>query len=217
MSNTEVLNLIKNKSFKYEELTIYLHPEVYEPAEDTFQLLEVLNVKKGDTVFEIGAGCGIIALECCKNGANVLCSDINPFAVELTRRNYDENKALMKGKFETRKGDLFQVLTLSERFDIIIFNPPYLPTKPKDLVGGSGWFDKAVDGGDDGLKIIEFFINGLQKHLAQNGQGYFVFSSLSDRKKLETYISKKGFKKEIKSTIRYDDEVLDVYCIGFKK
>ena len=208
--------MIKNKSFKYKELTINLHPEVYEPAEDTFQLLEALNIKKGDTVFEIGTGCGIIALECCRNGANVLCSDINPFAVELTRRNYDENKSLMKGKFETRKGDLFQVLKLSEIFDIIIFNPPYLPTKPKDLVGGSGWFDKAVDGGDDGLKVIKRFIHGLKKYLTDNGIGYFVFSSLSNRETLENYLAGLRFNLDIIKSREFNGELIDIYRINSK-
>ena len=85
----------------------------------------------------------------------------------------------MKGSFETREGDLFSVLKPSDKFNIIIFNPPYLPTKPNELIGGSGWFDKAVDGGDDGLKITKRFLDGLKKHLSVNGRAYFVFSSLN--------------------------------------
>ena len=96
--------------FHYNGLTIKLHPEVYEPAEDTFLLLEAIKVKEGQNVFEIGTGCGIIALECCRLGANVVCSDGNPFAVELTYDNYNSDLSYLKGDFEIRKGDLFSVL-----------------------------------------------------------------------------------------------------------
>ena len=72
--------------------------------------------------------------------------------------NYNLNKSLLTKNFEVRKGDLFSVLKSNEIFDIIIFNPPYLPTKPEGHVGGSGWFDIATDGGLDGLDVTKRFI-----------------------------------------------------------
>jgi len=200
----------------YKGLTLSLHSEVYEPAEDSFQLLDVVKICKGDKVFEIGTGCGIIALECCRRGAEVVCSDVNPFAVELALQNYHANKTLMKGSFEIRKGDLFNVLNKDESFDVIIFNPPYLPTKPEDLVGGSGWFDKTVDGGLDGLKETKRFIEGIHKYLEKNGTAYFIFSSLSDRAKLEGYIDKARFSYRVMLSRLYDDEYIDVYSISLK-
>jgi release factor glutamine methyltransferase len=205
-----------SKLFHYNNLVISLHPEVYEPAEDTFQLLEAIQLKSGEQVFEIGTGCGLIALECCRLGANVVCSDINPFAIELTRLNYAKNKHCLKGDFSIRKGALFSVLKKDELFDVIIFNPPYLPTKPYDRVGGTGWFDVATDGGRDGLNVTKRFINGLQSHLCKNGRIYFVFSLLSDHKKLETYLSKAGLKWEVLLSHRYDDEIINVYRVYFK-
>ena len=72
-----------NKSFIFKNLTIELHPEVYEPAEDTFLLVDSIDISKGDSVFELGSGSGLIALYCASLGANVVCSDINPFSIEL--------------------------------------------------------------------------------------------------------------------------------------
>jgi len=89
----------------------------------------------------------------------------------------------------------------------------HLIFQPK--VGGSGWFDIATDGGVDGLKVTKQFIDGLSKHLHKDGHAYFVFSSLSDRKKLETYISKAGFSAKVVNSNRYNDEVIDIYCIIF--
>lgn len=203
------------KTFHFKGLTIEIHPEVYEPAEDTFQLIESVEVKEGDTVLEIGTGCGIVALECARIGAEVICSDLNPHAVKLAKRNYLTNKSSLKGSVEIRQGDLFSVLNKDERFDVIIFNPPYLPTQPEDRMGGTGWFDIATDGGVDGLELTKQFIDGLSKHLKKTGHAYFVFSSLSDRKKLDEHIFNAGLKSEIILSRLFNDEQIDVYCIYF--
>ena len=201
------------KTFQYNGLTIELHPEVYEPAEDTFQLLEVLEINPNDTVLEIGTGCGIIALECAHHGAQVVCIDINPHAVKLAQRNYIRNKSLMKGSIEIRCGDMFSVLKPDEEFDVILFNPPYLPTSEEEKVGK--WFDIATNGGIDGLEITKQFIEGLHKHLRKNGHAYVIFSSLADRKTFATYVSNAKLKVDIILSRWYNDEQIDVYCIHF--
>ena len=200
-----------DRYFQYGKLTITLHPEVYDPAEDTFLLIDAIDIKKYESVLEIGTGCGIIALECARIGANVVCTDINPYAVDLTKRNYLVNKALMTGSFEIRKGDLFIPIHEREIFDVIIFNPPYLPTKRNELIGGSGWFDVATNGGTDGLKHTKKYIENLENHLKDDGSAYFVFSSLSDSNKLENYIKNKKFDFRVISESRFNNETIYVY------
>lgn len=203
------------KTFHYNGLIIELNPEIYEPAEDTFQLLEVLEVAECDRVLEIGTGCGIIALECARQGAKVVCTDINPYAVELTQSNLSRNLSLLKGNVEVRCGDLFSVIKPSERFDVVIFNPPYLPTRAKERIGGSGWFDVATGGGVTGLTVTKRFLEDLPKYLNKNGRAYFIFSSLSDRKKLDIYLSKAKLKSEILLSRRFNDEQIDIYRVYF--
>ena len=137
--------------FTFKGLELDTHTEVYEPAEDTFLLVDALDIKQGDSVFEIGTGSGLIGLYCASIGADVICSDINPIAVELVKKNLLMNKEKIIGSFEVRLGDLFSVLNIGDEFDIVVFNPPYLPTTKEEKVGG--WFDKAVDGGADGLEV----------------------------------------------------------------
>jgi len=197
--------------FHFNELEIETRPEVYDPAEDTFLLLDVIKAKKGESIFEIGAGSGVISLFCAQQGANVLCSDINPFSIDLIKKNYKKNKSRLIGNFSIRKGDLFSVLRSHEKFDVIIFNPPYLPTKKGELVGG--FFDKAVDGGKDGLNVIKRFIEVLSKHLRKNGKAFFVFSSLSDKNKLHAIISNNGLKEKIVASATFNDETLEVYLL----
>jgi len=201
------------KTFHYNGLIIELHPEVYEPAEDTFQLLEAIKIKKCDSVLELGTGCGIIALECSRRGANVVCTDINPHAVDITKHNYLKNKSFLNGKIDVRRGDLFSAVKSDEKFDVIIFNPPYLPTESDEKIGGSGWFDVATDGGKDGLFLTRKFIKQVAKHLNEKGHAYFVFSSLSDRKKLDKCLSKSKLKSEVVLSRWFNDEQIDIYCL----
>lgn len=197
--------------FHYNDLVIALHPEVYDPAEDSFLLLESIKVDSKDAILEIGTGCGLIALGCARRGAKVLCTDINPFAVQLTRHNIERNRHLLKGVVEIRQGDLFSVLKKKELFNIIIFNPPYLPTKKKEKFGG--WFDVATDGGRNGLNVTKRFLRELHQHLQRNGCAYFIFSSLSRRLTLECYLKNEGLSACIVARHLCVDEELDVYRV----
>lgn len=204
------------RSFHYENLTITLHPEVYEPAEDTYFLLEAIQIKKHDTVFEIGTGCGIIALACGCKGAHVVCSDVNPYAVNITKQNVEHNSHHIKGTIDVRYGDMFEVIKPNEVFDIIVFNPPYLPLKPQDCIGGTGWLDIATNGGVDGLELIRKFIDGLPQHLRKNGHGYFIYSSFSNKRKLEKYLSSKNLTFQVVLSRWLGEEKIDIYRVKYR-
>jgi len=197
--------------FHFHGLSIESHPDVYEPAEDTFLLLETLDVHPNDSVLEIGTGTGVIALDCARRGAEVVCSDINPFAVRLTRRNIERNRRLLKGSIEVRQGNLFFAVRSSERFNIIIFNPPYLPTTRMERIGG--WFDVATAGGRDGLLYTKRYLHGLRNHLLKNGHAYFIFSTLSGRTTLEKALKQERLRYEIPARRMFEGEELDVYRV----
>lgn len=192
-----------------------MHPEIYEPSEDTFQILECLDVKKDDAVLEVGSGSGLIALECARRGCDVVCSDVNPYAVIMSEINYKKNQSVLSGSVDIRYGDLLSVLDSDECFDVVVFNPPYLPTKLDERVGGSGWFDIAVDGGFSGLFHTFRFLNDIKDFVKPGGFVYFVYSSYSDEIKLKSFLEEKKFDGRVVSSISFDDEKLDVYKICF--
>jgi release factor glutamine methyltransferase len=202
--------------FHYQSLTIHLHPEVYEPAEDTFLLLKKIDVCSNDTVFEIGTGTGIIALFCALNGAEVVCSDINPYAVDLVKKNTSKNKSLLTGTIDIRIGSLFEVLNKDTFFDLIIFNPPYLPTSTKEYVGGSGWFDKAVSGGQSGLRITKQFLDKLPNHLKGNGRAFCIFSTNSPRCQFNRILKENNLISTIVTEQSFVDETIEVHRIKKK-
>ncbi|MEM0155651.1 MAG: methyltransferase [Thermoplasmataceae archaeon] len=143
---------------------------VYEPAEDTFLILD--NVLPGRELLEIGCGTGIISVYFAKTGCKVTACDINGTAVECARKNAKENSVLV----DFSESDLFS--NISGQFDTIIFNPPYLPTSD-DVEEGTQW-----NGGEDGFKVISPFLDEAKNHLSTNGEIYLVVSSLTDYQSL---------------------------------
>lgn len=69
------------------DIVIEEDPDVYPPSEDSIFLIRSLDIRPGESVLEIGCGSGIVSLHCAKAGATVTAGDINPVAVELTKRN----------------------------------------------------------------------------------------------------------------------------------
>jgi release factor glutamine methyltransferase len=152
----------------YNGLRIKLHPQVYEPAEDTFLLAENLAVKEGDVALDVGTGTGIIALIMARKARSVFGVDINPIAVELARENAELNNVT---NVEFRFSDLFE--NVSGKFDIITFNAPYLPGEPEEPI------DLALVGGETGREVLDRFIGEVSNYLKPGGTVQIVQSSIT--------------------------------------
>ncbi|MBE6528044.1 MAG: methyltransferase domain-containing protein [Thermoplasmata archaeon] len=154
------------------ELIIGKDPDVYPPSEDSILFIESLDVREGERVLEIGCGSGVVSIHCAKNGCIVTSGDINPKAVELTRRNAEANDVLL----DVVETDVYS--NVSGRFDTILFNLPYLPVDEEGLLARS-W-----SGGPDGLGPLPELLEGAHEHLNENGRVVVVISSLMDTQAL---------------------------------
>jgi len=176
---------------EYEGLVIYTHPEVYEPAEDTFLLAENLDIQRKDEVLEIGTGTGLIALYTAQRTKNVVATDINEQAIKCALKNTISNKTY---NVELRHGNLFEPVA-GEKFDLILFNTPYLPTSEDEKLDDN--LNAAFDGGMDGRDTIDQFINAVAEFLKEEGRVQLVQSSLSDNEKTLIKLKELGFDAEI--------------------
>lgn len=150
------------------DISIMEDENVYPPSEDSIFLIKCLNVRSGESVLEIGCGSGIVSLHCAKEGARVIAGDINPVAVELTKKNAQINdlnlNVILTNVYES----------ISGTFDTIIFNLPYLPVED-DVPLGEAW-----SGGEDGLGPLPRLLEGAPKHGNPGWRVVIVVSSLMD-------------------------------------
>lgn len=165
------------KTIFYTDLNFEVTEEVYEPAEDTFLIADKLGqvISEGDTVLDIGTGCGILAAIAAEKASRVVATDISPHAVICAKHNAKANKIL--GKIEVRLGNLFEPVAKTERFDVIIFNAPYLPSMPSER---QTWISRAWTGGLCGRQIIDRFIANAPVYLKDKGRILLVQSTLSN-------------------------------------
>jgi len=162
-------------------------PSIYFPAEDSLLLAKcvekicrkMLRENENLKILDIGTGSGIQAMSALKAGVlkkNILAADINRKAVDFMRK---------KG-FNARVSCLFS--KIPGKFDLIIFNPPYLPKDLREDEKSA----RATTGGKKGFEIIERFLKEAKRHLNKDGKILFLFSSLSGD--VENLFKKYGFK-----------------------
>ena len=167
---------------------------VYVPAEDSYMLADNLEIKSGQSVLEIGTGSGIVAMYASKLTDNITVTDINFDACELARKNFEDNGI---ENIEILFGNLFEPVK-DRKFDVILFNTPYLPTEDNDVIDDT--INYAFDGGLNGRKIIDLFLNEVSNHLNDGGIVQMIQSSLSGNSETLDKFDEMGFIAEIKES-----------------
>lgn len=170
-------------------------PEVYEPAEDSYLLSEVIgkqvkkHFKKNHNLkfLEIGAGSGIqlkTAHEAGIRKENIYSCDLNPKAISHCKRL----------GFNCFKSDLFNVFKKrKDIFDIIVFNPPYLPFDKKEPRPSR----LSTTGGLTGGETINRFLKEAKHYLKKEGKIILLTSDLSSDIDFSEYRKKLLAKKKL--------------------
>ena len=141
---------------------------VYAPSEDTFLMIDALSALflREKEALDLGTGSAVLGLICAQMGARVTLVDIEDSAL----RNAEAAARKLNLTIKTAKSDIFSNIT--GRFDVVLFNPPYLPS--------NGIKDRAVDGGIRGRELIDRFLKELPLHLNENGFALLLVSSLNE-------------------------------------
>ncbi len=179
--------------------------QIYQVEEDTVFLLGAAReeVRCGDLVLEIGTGTGHIAVAL-SGITKVVATDINPHATRYAH----------KRGVEVIRADLFK--GISGKFDLIIFNPPYLPTSNEERI--DDWLEYALDGGESGRTVIERFISQVSPVLAPGGRILLLISSLTGEEEVQCIWRESGFDvREVRRTAIEGGEELIVFRCTRKK
>jgi len=180
------------KKIFFDDSTFYILKDVYEPAEDTFLLAENLLVNENDVVLDMGTGCGILGVLAAKKARKVVAVDINPHAVSCAKMNAKFNGVMEK--MDIRLGNLFDLVKKKERFSLILFNAPYLPTETGEQ---RTWIGRAWAGGSTGRQVIDEFISQTPSHLKKGGRILLVQSTLSNVDETLRRLEKEGLRAKV--------------------
>jgi len=178
---------------------------IYEPREDSFLMEKAVKKYAYGKVLDMGTGSGIQAIAAAKNKnvRSITAADINKEAIMNTLQI-----AMKKGiPLSILQSNLFE--NIDEKFDTIIFNPPYLPSDPKLK-------DLTLDGGKEGYELIQKFLKQAKKHLEKNGIILLLFSSLTDKNKVKDILTKNKYKYKEIDKLNLDFEELYIYMIKCK-
>ncbi|KZV70343.1 S-adenosyl-L-methionine-dependent methyltransferase [Peniophora sp. CONT] len=164
------------------------YEHVYEPAEDTFILLdaleedaEALRALKPSVCLEIGqalsgSGCVSAFLGSILGPSTTLylCTDINTRASQCTYRTGVQNRVPLEPLLSSLAGPLRQ--RLERRVDVLMFNPPYVPTYDEEMSGAQddAGIAGAWAGGTDGMRVTDVLLDQIDSLLSPNGRFYLV-------------------------------------------
>ena len=175
------------------------NPKLFRTGEILVQALNALPTPPSD-VLDMGAGAGAASVFAARRGARVVAVDINPASVRCVRLN-----ALAQGvedRVETRLGDLFAPVA-GERFDLVLFNPPYFDGEPADL------YDHAWRSTD----VVPRFLGGLAAVLRPGGAALVVLSSDADERGFLRLAGANALRVEAVSCRDFIHEIITVYWL----
>ncbi|MBI2140969.1 methyltransferase [Candidatus Woesearchaeota archaeon] len=178
---------------------------IYDPAEDSQLLAAAVEQYAHGKVLDMGTGSGIQAITAAKKKKvkSVVAADVNDDALKYAAAAAGKEKVARKITFV--KSDLFS--SIKGKFDTLIFNPPYLPQD-------KGIEDAAIYGGRHGYETLQRFIGGCREYLKDNGIILIVFSSRTNKQKVDEAIEGSCLEFEELEQKHLFFETLYTYSIG---
>ena len=207
--------------------------DIYAPSDDSYLIIDYfkdhinenyfdgLDIKKIKNILDMGTGTGIIALflqevkkKISNFSPNIYASDILGEAIKCAKLNDIFNNH--KKSISFIHSDLFKKFpgNLKDSFNVIIFNPPYLPSfKFNNKVRAKKKIDNSWDGGKTGFELfLEFILQAKPFiQLDQKFYIYYVSSSVSNFQDIYDQLERSGFKNRTlkKKHIFFEDIILN--------
>ncbi|XVF38712.1 hypothetical protein REPUB_Repub20aG0125400 [Reevesia pubescens] len=200
------------------------HPEVYEPCDDSFALVDALLADRKNLLehkptlcMEVGCGSGYVITSLMlmlgeeANGAQFMATDINHHAIRVTQETMEAHGV----HAELINTDIALGLEnrLAGSVDVMVVNPPYVPT-PEDEVGRGG-IASAWAGGENGRSVIDKILPVADKLLSKRGWLYMVTLTANNPSQICLLMRKKGYASRI--IVQRSTEEESLHIIKFWK
>ena len=147
---------------------------LYLPSDDTIFLANTINRYSGTLALEIGTSSGIVLMELAKQFKTVIGTDIDFCSLKRLLEMSRNQRVICCHAASALHGI---------KFDLIVTNPPYLPN-------ATGYIDNTTDGGPAGVEITIDFLKDTIDRLEIGGKLLIIVSSISDTRKLDSFLSK---------------------------
>jgi HemK-related putative methylase len=174
-----------------------LNPVVFRSGNYFAEIIATLPYTNGRAL-DVGTGSGVCAIFAARRGYRVIAVDINPEAVRCAKINCLLNS--VDSQVDVRQGDLFDQVH-GERFDLVMFNPPFFRGEPKNL------FDMSWRSRD----VMERFAASLADILTDQGQALIVLSTDGDCGSLVAALQASGFSLAVAGQRNFGNEIMTVY------
>jgi release factor glutamine methyltransferase len=169
-------------SVGFHDLILDVGPGVFIPRPETEMLVEAVREwfapPAAPRLLDLCCGSGALALALARAlpGASLFASDVSAEALAFARRNAARGGA--EGRVEFREGDLFAPWgpQFRESFDAVVSNPPYIRSSEIDGLAPEVSRHEpllALDGGKEGLAVIERIVRGSGAFLRPGGRLIF--------------------------------------------
>ncbi|KZV34481.1 hemK methyltransferase family member 2 [Dorcoceras hygrometricum] len=215
------------------------HPEVYDPCDDSFALVDALLADRANLLehqpsicMEIGCGSGYVITSLAlllggNSSAYYIATDINPHAVRVTQETIEAHGCHVELVITDIASGLEK--RLNRLVDVLVVNPPYVPT-PEEEVGCSG-ITSSWAGGVNGRDVIDRILPVADKILSDRGWLYLVTLSENNPLDICLQMRRKGYASRIilqRSTQEENLHIIKLWrdsetlleeneCMGLKK
>jgi release factor glutamine methyltransferase len=174
------------------------HPKLFLSTTLLLDSLSQLKFGMNSSVLDLGTGTGVCAIFIAMKGMRVTATDVSPIAVRCAKVNAMVNN--LEDRIRVLEGDLFQPIE-KQKFDLIIFNPPYYDGKP------TYWAEYAWRGEN----VLHRFAEALGAHLTPKGRALLSVSTEVDLLAVKKELQENGFEAcEIRKR-RIPGETIYVY------
>ena len=168
---TPLQHLTGTQEFMGFEFLVNEH--VLIPRQDTETLVELVleeqkNREKRVLDMCTGSGCIAISLALMGRYRHVAALDVSAEALKVAAGNRDRLLGGYEGGFELFESNMFSALETDRTFDVIVSNPPYIPSRVIEGLEPR----IALDGSDDGLTFYRILAEEARNHLAEGGSIY---------------------------------------------